>query len=218
MNFLKIMYFTLKRLSLIRILQILEIENLTLSKKILEIGTDKDSDKSFYLFAKKEKYEIFFADKNKNQNDILKIDLESKNEISKKFDNILIFNVLEHVYNCNNAVNELNNFLNDDGKIIGSTPFICRVHNAPKDYSRYTKDYLHTVFKNNGFKDIKVVALGFGPMSACYQNLFDFIKFFYIFTNIILIFCILIDSLLKIFMKTDPKELYPLAYFFVAKK
>ena len=61
MNFLKIMYFTLKRLSLIRILQILEIENLTLSKKILEIGTDKNSDKSFYLFAKKEKYEIFFC-------------------------------------------------------------------------------------------------------------------------------------------------------------
>ena len=214
-----VMYFTLKRFSLERILQILQIEKYSLPKKNLEFGTHSGASYSFYSFTKKvDNSEIFFADNFINKGDVLKIDLENKNEINNKFDNIIIFNVLEHIYNCKNAVNELHNLLNENGKVLGSTPFMYRIHNAPKDYARYTKDYLYKILSDNGFNDIKIIALGYGPFTSCYQNMHDFIKYLYVINNVLLTSCILLDSFLKLIMKTDPKELYPLAYFFTAKK
>ena len=51
--------------------------------------------------------------------------------------------------------------------MIGSTPFLYRVHGAPKDYNRYTKQYLQKILKENNFKEIKIKELGIGPFLAC---------------------------------------------------
>ena len=79
--------------------------------------------------------------KNKKLN-IFKADLTKKINIkSHTYNNILIFNVLEHLPNYDNAISEINRILKKGGSIIGSTPFIYQVHGAPKDYYRFSKDF-----------------------------------------------------------------------------
>ena len=86
----------------------------------------------------------------------------SINFIIKAF--IIIFNVLEHISNLDYSIKNLYSLLKKNGKIIGSTPFLYRVHGAPKDYNRFTKQYLQKILKENNFKNIKIKELGIGPL------------------------------------------------------
>ena len=47
-----------------------------------------------------------------------KVDLEIKNKINKKFKNALVFNVLEHVHNDMNAIDELGKLLKKEANFI----------------------------------------------------------------------------------------------------
>ena len=104
-----------------------------------------------------------------------------------------------------------------NGKLIGSTPFIYRIHYAPSDYNRYTEQFLNKILKLN-FKYYKLKVLGYGPFTASYALIFDYIKFIPIFTNLLLIITILIDLIIDLFMRRELKKYYPIAYFFLVKK
>ena len=108
--------------------------------------------------------------------------------------------------------------LKKKGRIIGSTPFIYRVHGAPKDYSRYTKDYLKKILKEKKFKKIEIYELGIGPFLASFSLLRSYLKFVPIFYQILLSLAIITDKILYIFMKTNPKTIYPIGYVFSAVK
>ena len=97
----------------------------------------------------------------------MNIDLQKKILIELKYDYIIIFNVLEHLLDPNLALRNLSKICKKNGKIIGSTPFLFRVHGAPKDYSRFTKDHLIELLKSSNFKDIEIIELGTGPFLAC---------------------------------------------------
>ena len=70
----------------------------------------------------------------------LDIDLQKRIELETKYDYIVIFNVLEHLLDPNFALKNLSSICKKNGKIIGSTPFIFRVHGALKT----TQDILKT--------------------------------------------------------------------------
>lgn len=63
-------------------------------------------------------------------------------------DAIVCMEVLEHVTNPVKAISEMRRVLKDGGIIIGSTPFIFPIHDAPNDFFRYTKFGLDHVFRN----------------------------------------------------------------------
>ena len=63
-----------------------------------------------------------------------------------RYNSIIIFNVLEHVSDFKIASRNLYKLLSKNGQLIGSTPFLYRVHGAPNDYLRYTKDFLFEKF------------------------------------------------------------------------
>ena len=60
-------------------------------------------------------------------------------------------------------INEINRILKKRGKIIGSTPFIYQIHGAPKDYLRFSKDYLFYILKKSkktiDLKHLKFIGL-----------------------------------------------------------
>ena len=103
-----------------------------------------------------------------------------------------------------------------NGKIIGSTPFLFRVHGAPKDYSRFTKDHLIELLKSNSFKDIEIIELGTGPFLACISLLRSYLKYLPIFYQLLILLSLFFDKLIKLFIKTDPKKIYPIGYLFFA--
>ena len=208
------MKMTFQKQSLSRILQSFYIKEMKLKVEgdVMEFGATEGSKKSFANFLIGD-FKLDFADKISGKNvDI--IDFEKKNEIRKSYDLIVIFNVLEHIFLVENAFEELKKLLKKDGKIIGATPFLYRVHYAPEDYSRYTKQFYEKMLDNKLMKNIKIEELGFGPFTTCYSILFDYIKLIPFLSNIIITVCLVLDKILGLFVKTPLKQVYPISYVF----
>ena len=211
--------FLLTKNTLLRILQIYKCLNIKLNGLTLEFGAIKNKNKTFSNFFKgnsnfhhtnivpNKKHKIFHSDLTKK----IKIP-------NNKYKNILIFNVLEHLPKFNLAFFEIHRILKKGGCLIGSVPFLYQIHGAPNDYFRFTKDSLNHNLKNNNFKNIKIIALGHGPFVASYSLIYSYIKFLPFFSQIILLITYLLDSFIQIFVKTKLNEIFPIGYFFIAKK
>ena len=85
-------------------MQIIEVKKLILcSGPILDMGSKKSISNITNYLTTKEK--INYADKFSNDANDLTVDLEEVSEFrNKNFKNVLLFNVLEHVYNFQNCL------------------------------------------------------------------------------------------------------------------
>lgn len=216
---LKLLKIYLKRHSLLRILQIKECLNIYLKGISIEFGAVKNRDKTFSnFFYGKSKFRYSNIKKFKNSN-IIPLDLTKKLKVkSNKFDNVLLFNVVEHLNDHNKTFSEIFRILKKNGLLIGSTPFLYQVHGVPNDYFRFTKNFFEEKLKKNKFKEIKIKNLGFGPSVASYSLLHSYLKYLPIFSDLLLLIAFIFDSIIQIFVKTQLKEIYPIGIMFIAKK
>jgi SAM-dependent methyltransferase len=67
------------------------------------------------------------------------------------FDSIVCFEVLEHVFNPSEFLEEANRVLKPGGSAIFTVPFIWDEHEQPFDYARYSSFGLKHLFEKNGF-------------------------------------------------------------------
>ena len=214
MNYIKLLF---SNNSILRILQKNEFRKYKLSGKCLEFGANHKIQRNF-LYKDSEKYQIFYSNIDNKNKLFIKINLIKKLTHKKKYKNIIIFNVLEHLSEVNIAFKNLNSLLDSKGKILGSTPFLYRVHGAPNDYNRFTKSYLQKILKEKKFTNIKINEIGLGPFLASFSLLRSFLKYLPIIYQILLILVIIMDKILFYTMKTDPKKIYPIGYVFSAIK
>ena len=131
---------------------------------------------------------------------------------------MIIFNVLEHLSNYKRGLKNLFFLLKKNGEIIGSTPFLYQIHGAPKDYTRFTKQHLEQILRENNFKNIFIEELGTGPFLACISLLRGYIKYIPFIYQALIMIAVLFDKILSLFIKTNPKVLFPIGYIFFAKK
>ena len=201
--------------SILRIFQIEIFKKFKIKGDIIEFGASKDIDKNFCNPHLKN-CNITFSNIDTTNKLYLNIDLQKDISLETKYDYIIIFNVLEHLLDPNLALKNLSTICKKNGKIIGSTPFLFRVHGAPKDYSRYTKDHLIELLKLNNFKNIEIIELGTGPFLACISLLRSYLKYIPIFYQLLILLSLVFDKIIKLFIKTDPKKIYPIGYVFSA--
>ena len=218
-NYLKFLKLILKKNTLLRVLQIYACFSIRLYGTSIEFGAIDNKDKTFSNFVKgKSKFHY----SNKKSNKKLKVfysDLTKKLNIpSKKYNNVLFFNILEHLPEYKLAFSEIYRIIKKGGFFIGSVPFIYQIHAAPNDYFRFSKQFLESNLKKYGFKKAKVKALGFGPFTASYSLLWPYLKFLPLLSQICLLLAYILDSFIQIFVKTDLKEIFPIGYFFITKK
>lgn len=64
------------------------------------------------------------------------------------FDGVFCMEVLEHVQQPFDAARELARILKPGGVLVGSTPFLLGIHDAPHDYFRYTKYGISLLLKD----------------------------------------------------------------------
>ena len=205
--------------TLLRDLQINECAKFKVNGLSLEFGAIDRKNKTFSNFIRgHSKFEFSNVKPNKKLN-IFYSNLTKKLKIkSNKYNNILLFNVLEHLPEYRIALSQINRILKKKGKIIGSTPFIYQIHGAPKDYFRFTKEFFEFELKKQKFNNIKVQYLGNGPFTACYSLIYPYLRFLPIFSHLVLLICFMLDNILQIFIKTDLKEIFPIGIFFNAQK
>ncbi len=131
-------------------------------------------------------------------------------------DTVLMFNVLEHVYNYEWVLSEVSRILKPGGTILGAVPFLVAYHPDPHDYWRYTSETLFTIFTKIGFKEVIVRPFGKGPFTAAWSQLEPIMP--RIFKLIAIPIARSFDSVLVKFRPRINAAKFPLGHFFIAVK
>lgn len=74
---------------------------------------------------------------------------------NESFDSIICSQVLEHVFEPKEFLNEINRVLKPNGKILLTIPFVWDEHEQPYDFARYSSYGLIYLFEQSGFKVLK---------------------------------------------------------------
>ena len=198
-NFIKHAYLSFKKKnSLIRLTHNYFLKKICLKGKTIDLGAGDGSNLTYYDFiniseAKIEKADFYKEAKNK-------FNLENKISIdNQKYDNIILFNTIEHIENYKNLISETHRILKNNGNLEIFVPFLVLYHPDPKDVFRPTHFYLEKLLKEQGFL-VEITLIGVGPFFASYQNLFRYFKF-PLLQTIFFIFFDILNRLIKIFSK-----------------
>lgn len=205
-----------KNYSILRIMQIIEIKKLNLNGSILDVGS-KSSKNNITNFLKNRR-EIIYADKySTNPNDI-KIDLEKITDFpAAKYNNVILFNVMEHIFNFKNCIKNCYNLLEYNGDFYGSTPFFFRIHGSPNDYFRYTEQSIIKILKEAGFLNVEIKILEGGIFIVLFCSLSTYTNKIPFLNNILFLISISLDFIASLFSK-NMRAIFPLGYYFKGKK
>jgi hypothetical protein len=215
-NFFFIHKLTFSNYSILRIFQILEVKKLKCNGSILDVGSKKSISNVTNYISSNDK--IVYLDNFSDNLNNLNINLEIyPQNIRYSFNNIFLMNVLEHIYNYQNCLNNCYHLLSKEGFFFGSTPFIFKIHPAPNDYHRYTEQSLRKSLELAGFKNIKIKVLSGGIGVCFYSSIFNITKKIPLVNNFLLVFFFAIDCFIHFFSK-NYRNIMPLGYFFSAEK
>jgi SAM-dependent methyltransferase len=118
----------------------------------------------------------------------------------KSFDSALSSEVLEHVFNPDTLLKEVNRVMKMDGIFLMTTPFFWEEHGQPYDYARYTSFGLEYILDKNGFEVVEQIKCGNG-IEVVFQTMSNYLfrafklKFPFILIVFLLIFPINIIGL-----------------------
>jgi SAM-dependent methyltransferase len=91
---------------------------------------------------------------------------------NNSFDTVFSTQVLEHVFEQQEMINESFRVLKSDGHIILTVPFTWQLHEEPYDFFRITKHGLKQMFEKAGFEIITIKANG-GKWAAFFQMMMN---------------------------------------------
>ena len=191
-----------------------ELKNFSLSGKILDLGAGRKRSSYLSFIKLKELYEIISVDLLPDREPDIIADLEKSLPIQNfEYDHVLCFNLLEHIYEHKGLVREARRVLKSGGRLLGYVPFLLKFHPDPNDYFRYTEQGLKKILEEAGFKEVKIIFIGAGALTAGWSQVDYFVpKFFRWLVTYLVLF------LDRIVLKLKPvfRNKYALGYIFVA--
>lgn len=78
----------------------------------------------------------------------------------KSVDCVMATEFLEHYAEPETVLREIFRVIKTDGRVFATVPFVWNLHEIPHDEYRYTPYSIERHFRNAGFKEIKIKALG----------------------------------------------------------
>lgn len=194
-----------KKTSICRLIHNYFLKSITIENNTIDLGSTKKNSSYKYINTENIK-NLDFSDKyNHNENNnVFKNDFElGLNLKSNIYDNVILFNVIEHIENHKNLIKEINRILKINGKLELFVPFLYEYHEDPVDIFRPTHFYLKKILDENNFST-KIYFIGSGPFTVvaniiCPYLYFTLLKipFFYL--------CLILDKIRFAFSKKKPK-------------
>lgn len=195
-----------------------ECRSWTIVGNTLDIGSGTKL-ASYHRFLKKESganvdcLDLGFENSNGKKIDLEKDCLPRQTD---SVDTILLFNVLEHLYNYPLVLSEIKRVLKSGGALVGAVPFLVAYHPDPHDYWRFTRESLKKIFLTAGFSDIQIKPFGYGPASASFSQIEMVLP--RILKIILLPGVLLCDRIVTALRPQMNYDKFPLGLFFVVKK
>jgi SAM-dependent methyltransferase len=139
------------------------------------------------------------------------------------YDSLLCTYVLEHLEEPGTAIAEAYRILKKGGIGIYTVPFFWHLHEAPRDFFRFSKYGLQYLFEKNGFETVELKALSgffvtFGQETAYFLNGFRganrFSPLYWLLPPIV----ILVQAVAFVLGKIEKSEDFTAEYIIVVKK
>jgi SAM-dependent methyltransferase len=159
------------------------------------------------------------ADGNKTNEPDFVIDCEREFQLdSESVNYVLLFNVLEHIYDYRLTLNEIHRILKQGGRLYLYVPYFIKIHGSPYDFHRYTHFALYKALKEAGFEDVTIYTDG-GLLKQLSElfNWLSKIGIGYVIFPLYLFLCV-IDWLINKFSRNKYFKNYPVGYFVICDK
>lgn len=202
--------------TLYRVLQNLCLAKITISNSVIDLGS-KDTSSSYYRFFNlKNITKITHIDLYKKSPKTILLDLEKPFNLNEKYDTALLLNVLQHLENPIDCLNEIYKILKEGGRLVGAMTFSHSYHPSPFDYCRYSHIAIEHYLKKIKYRNIKVYKIGSGIFCSGLHHLVRAVKF----KPLVFILWIIVFSLDNIFDYIYPSHRinYYIGTVFTAEK
>jgi len=150
--------------------------------KVLDVGC---GEKPFYRYIKSNVQEYIGMDHPDTPHDKKLIDVfGSADNIpfqDNYFDAVILTQVIEHVEEPIKSLDEIYRVLKPDGYLMLAWPFLFPIHEAPRDFFRYTYYGMKYMAERSGFTVVKII-----PSSGFGITLFGFISFYIMHKSVII--------------------------------
>ena len=107
--------------------------------KILLVGSGGEIAEHLNRIASKKNFILKSIDIDEKQKPDIIGDICIYDFNNKKYDVVILAEVLEHTHSPQNAINNIYSALKNGGKLIITVPFIFPIHDKPYDYFRFTR-------------------------------------------------------------------------------
>lgn len=123
------------------------------------------------------------------------------------FDAVFATEVFEHVPILENTLSEIYRVMKKGSKLFFTVPYLWTLHEVPNDECRYTPFALERYFKNTGFSEIEIKALG-GWNASLAQMLGLWVRRKPMSNKFRVILSFLLKPIIQILIKRDAKPCY----------
>lgn len=183
---------------------------------VLDLGCGRKP--SYEQYLRRPDVTYIKADGNAVYHPDLLIDMENTFPIKdQSMDTVLLFNVLEHLFDFRFTLAELRRILKPGGTFYLYVPFLIKIHGSPCDYFRYTHFALNNLLTEIGFDDIEIYTDG-----GVLKYLSEFVNWtsrYWIGYLLLPLYLLLygIDALLGVATKGNYQKSLPIGYFIVCR-
>lgn len=199
------------RLSFLRYLEHQILERVSLRGAVIDLGAKSDDECYFSYIDTSQVASIDFCDIVSSSENVQKINLEKPFPIdSDTYDAVIHFNVLEHIYDYKNVIDESFRILRSGGESHCIIPFLWNYHGVPDDFNRFTHTALYRKFTDSGFSNVEVTPIG-GGFWLLIASLFSKKVPRWWFQFLVISFFSFIDRLEQ--AARGPQRTYALAYY-----
>lgn len=159
--------------SIIRLAEYENLSKISLDGHILDVGGSKKSGYHSKISGKNN-FTVVNID-SKCEPDLI-VDVEKKFPFDdESFDHSICLNVIEHLFEFENAFSEQVRCIKKGGKIVIAAPFMHFIHGSPDDYLRYTASSYRKLAEKYGVQVELLEPLGTGLFALNFQLIGGFL-------------------------------------------